>query len=398
MNKPLKYWVACSGGVDSVVLLHLICQLKKKKDVGVLHCNFNLRGDASNKDEMFVRKLAEMLHVPIRVKNFNTIQYGETHKINTQLAARELRYNWFDELIQKEKSTVLLAHHYDDQIETFFLQLRRGGKVKGLSGMPVFKSGYLRPLLKYTKKELLHLAEKNQWEWTEDSTNTSNDYTRNWYRNIVLPFLNEKEFPTTDIVPLVHSFQKVLAFLNSFPIPSSILIKEWLPLPKWFKEHLLFEHGLGMYSANEIDRLTKAEKGKYLGSESIKVWNEGEQLFFVKEEQLSKKYNLRTATLAKNKTKINSTDLFLDASKVVGQLSIRKWKSGDVFQPLGMKGEKSVTKFLRDRKVLTHQKESVYVLIDQNNSIVGIFGFGAGERFKIDKNTSQVIFAQLIEK
>src|SRR5690554_317929 len=130
MKERPKYWVACSGGVDSVVLLQLM--IAQQKEIGILHCNFHLRAESSNEDETFVRNLAAELNVPIRVKEFNTIAYGQDNRINTQLAARELRYAWFDEIIKNENVIVLLAHHYDDQMETFFLQLRRGAKIKGL--------------------------------------------------------------------------------------------------------------------------------------------------------------------------------------------------------------------------------------------------------------------------
>lgn len=396
MNNSPKYWVACSGGVDSVVLLHLMHE--SKKDVGILHCNFHLREQSSNRDEVFVRDLAEKLKVPIRVKEFDTKKHSKKRKINTQLAARELRYNWFDEVIEKEGGIVLLAHHYDDQVETFFLQLRRGGKVKSLAGMPIFRNSYLRPILKFTKAELISLAIKQGWTWQEDVTNASNDYTRNWYRNEILPWLKSIDFPMEDVVPLVQSFQRILDFLRTFPIPESILIPEWLKLTIWQKEHILSEQNLGEYSTTEIDKLTIAEKGKFFGNDFTKIWNEGKELVFVSQVEKEIQYELKTSLVSKEEFEMNQNDLFLDASKVKGELSFRKWQSGDRFQPLGMKGEKSVGKFLRDRKIAAHLKESIHVLIDQNEEVLGVFGFGVSEKMKVGSETEDVIRVELVER
>lgn len=394
MNNSPKYWLACSGGVDSVVLLHLMYETNK--DVGILHCNFHLRGESSDGDEEFVRNLAEELGFQIRVKQFDTKKYSRENNINTQLAARELRYNWFEEIIQNEGGIVLLAHHYDDQLETFFLQLRRGGKVKGLAGMPVFRDGYLRPLLKYSKNELIELAIKNSWKWREDITNTFNDYTRNWYRNEVLPALNNASFPLSDVVPLIHSFQKIVAFLSCQTIPNSISIKKWFTFPIWFKDFILSEQGLGEYSVNEIDRLAETEKGKFIGNEVVKVWNEGNELVFVKEKQSSLEYKIQFSTHLINEVEYNNVDLFVDVSKVQGQLFTRKWQAGDRFQPLGMKGEKLVGKFLRDRKVPAHQKEDIQVLLDEKGQVIGVFGFGVGERFKVEGSSKTLVIVKLI--
>jgi tRNA(Ile)-lysidine synthase len=396
MTNSSKYWIACSGGVDSVVLLHLILQLKERTDVGILHCNFHLRKESSNQDEAFVCELAKKLNVPIRVKEFDTKQYSKDNSMNTQLAARELRYNWFDEVIQNENGIVLLAHHFDDQIETFFLQLRRGGKVKGLAGMPVFKNGYLRPFLKYSKNDLIALARKYDWKWREDISNSSNDYTRNWYRNEVLSFLNSAQFPLNDVVPLMHSFQQALAFIKSLPIPDMIPISDWFSMPIWYKEHILSEQDLGEYAATEIDRLAQSDKNKFIGNDFSTVWNEGNELIFVKEIENEHQYGLKIELVFRDQVEMNQNDLFLAASKVEGQLTNRKWQAGDRFQPLGMKGKKSIGKFLRDRKVAAHLKEKIKVLVNEQGEILGVFGFGVNERYKVDSKTKKVMRAYLI--
>lgn len=397
MNNAPTYWVACSGGVDSIVLLHLMLETKNKNEVGILHCNFHLREQSSNEDELFVRNLARELNVPIRVQDFDTKQYAKSHRLNTQLAARELRYNWFDQIIREEQAVVLLGHHYDDQLETFFLQLRRGGRVKGLSGMPEYRAGYLRPLLKHTKEELISLAQQHDWKWREDVTNTSNDYTRNWYRNEVLPCLQSEGFPIHEVVPLMHSFQSVLCFLKSIKIPDSILIEDWKSYPVWIQQHILSEQGLGEYAVDEIARLTKSEKGKFIGNDHAKVWNEGDALVFVKESSQAVEYKLAISKHPTGTIKLNPSDLFLDTSKVKLPLTIRKWQAGDYFQPIGMKGLKSVGKFLRDRKVPAHQKEQVRILLDSENHILGVFGFGVDEKYRLNNSTKELFRVRLIK-
>ncbi|WP_107037712.1 tRNA lysidine(34) synthetase TilS [Brumimicrobium mesophilum] len=393
MDNSAKYWVACSGGVDSVVLLHLMHE--QKKDVGILHCNFHLRGESSNGDEAFVRALAKKLNIPVRVNEFETKKFSKENKMNTQLAARQLRYNWFDEVIENEGGTVLLAHHYDDQVETFFLQLRRGGKVRSLAGMPVFRNGYLRPLLKHTKNDLISLANKQGWKWREDISNASNNYTRNWYRNEILPWLKSNNFPIQDVVSIVESYQQVLKFLKGFPVPDSILIADWNELTIWEKEYILSEQDLGEYSTSEIKKLTISEKGKFIGNDFTKLWNEGKELIFVKRREEETQFQLEIQELSKEDVELNQNDLLIDASLIKGRLTFRKWQSGDRFQPLGMKGEKSVGKFLRDRKVLAHVKEDIQVLVCEKGNIIGIFGFGVSEKFKVDSTTVQIISVQL---
>lgn len=395
MSKKIKYWLACSGGLDSVVLAHLLHT--QGISFGILHCNFQLRGDESNKDETWVRNLAQKLGIPIRVQTFDTTGYALKNKLNTQLAARELRYNWFDEIIEKENCFVLLAHHYDDQIETFFLQLSRGGSFKALASMPLLRNHYVRPLLSYSKKEILELAQKNNWTWREDQTNLSNDYKRNWYRNEVLPWLESQNFPLEKVVPLVHHFQKLNKWINTLPTPSVITISSWESYPIWYRQSLLSAHGLGEYDEKEVNRLCQSKKGKYLGNDQVKVWNEGNELHFVKEEK-PKKYRLEIKKVPIQKVQLKTRGLHLDSEKVKGSLTFRPWQKGDKFTPFGMKGEKTVGKFLRDRKVLSHHKKKVQVLVDEENKVLGIFGFSIDDKYKISAQTKDAIWVQLLEE
>lgn len=392
MKERPKYWVACSGGVDSVVLSRLMHA--QKKEFGILHCNFHLRKEASNKDEAFVRNLAAKLNVPIRVKEFNTIAYGQDNRLNIQLAARELRYAWFDEIIKNENVIVLLAHHYDDQMETFFLQLRRGAKIKGLAGMPEYRNGYLRPLLKHSKKDLIALARQNNWSWQEDVTNASNDYSRNWYRNEVIPFFRQSNFPLDEILPLMANLQKLLCHFQKLDISSEISIKKWNNLPYLWKQFVLSEYGLSEYSVEEIDKLSDSVKGKYIGNSKCKIWNEGDYLAFVYPVNENQFY-LKSEQVTLAEVKPNKTSLFIDEDGLNMPLSIRKWKAGDTFQPKGMKGRKTLGKFLRDKKVAAHKKKNVFVLLDQLNDVIGVFGFGVSDKYSISESSRSVLKCEL---
>lgn len=393
--KGMKYWVACSGGVDSVVLTHLM--KTRNQDFGLLHCNFQLRGDASDGDEMFVRELAEKLHTPVRVKVFDTQKYMSEQHLNLELAARELRYNWFDEIIREENATVLLAQHYNDQMETFFLQLRRGAQIQGLSGMAAYRNGYLRPLLKYRKRELITLAEKQGWTWREDGSNAKNDYKRNWYRNEILPWLAKIDFPLVEIIPLMEAFQAILHQFQIMEIPDTITLQLWDAFPIWYRNYLLSVHQLGEYSEKEITRLVHGEKGKFIGNDKAEVWNEGGGLCFILKEKNTVNYSFHSETINREMIDFSSKDtLFVAAEKIKGNLSIRKWKTGDHFQPLGMNGEKTMGKFLRDRKVPSYLKNEIRVLVDESDTIIGVFGFGVGENYKIGSNTAMCIKVNLI--
>lgn len=382
----ITYWVACSGGVDSVVLAHLM--KLSGKTFGLLHCNFQLRGEDAQEDEDFVKRLGGELGCEVRVSVFNTQAYMERHRVNVELAARELRYTWFRKIIQEENGVVLLAHHYDDQIETFFLQLRRGGKVRGLAGMPLFKEGFLRPLLKHTKAEIKTIAIQNEWAWREDKTNKSSVYRRNFYRNELLPFLTKNNFPIDEVFALVLDFQQLLGYFNSLKIPQSLSKDEWMDAPEWWQNFILYAHELGNYPPREISKLLEGQKGTYISSENATVWNEGDRLVFLKNARKVAEYELIINEIIDEIPDFTDVHkIYIDGDKVAPPLLVRKWKAGDKFKPVGMNGAKAVGKFLRDRKVPAHQKKNVLVVEDKQKQIVGIFGFGCGETYRISSVT-----------
>jgi tRNA(Ile)-lysidine synthase len=205
--KEKKLLLAVSGGLDSMVLMHLFQELNYS--IGIAHCNFQLRGKESDADENFVKLQAEKFQIPIFSTRFETEKFANTNKLSIQLAARKLRYDWFYQLLEEENYDYLLtAHHLDDQLETFLINLSRGTGIEGLTGIPATNDKIMRPLLPFSREEILAFAEENSLSWREDSSNASTKYLRNKIRHEVIPILktlNPNFLPT---------FENTLEHLN----------------------------------------------------------------------------------------------------------------------------------------------------------------------------------------
>lgn len=399
MNNPnshIDYWVACSGGVDSVVLVRLFKALNK--NFGVLHCNFKLRGEESEKDEVFVRNLANEINIPFEVRAFDVQEYIDENGGNTQLAARNMRYQWFEEIKRETNAQVALAHHKDDQVETFFLQLRRGGKLKGLSGMTTSKNGFIRPLLNYSKDEIYALAKKNKWLWREDLSNQKSDYLRNYYRNELIPVFQSTNNINSSVIELISDFQTILGFAENyldsqFDFSKDVLISfdVWDKWSYWMKHLFISAAGVSPLPVKEINRLRESDKGKYLSNQFMSIWNEGDCFLIKSNENKDSFSNFQILLSAKEDIIYKKGEVFIDKDKVNGKVSLRMWKEGDKFQPLGMQGQKKVSKFLRDKKVPSSEKESYPVVVDESGQVVGVCGMCPDERFKLEE-TSKWVF------
>jgi tRNA(Ile)-lysidine synthase len=391
MKQTVKYWIACSGGVDSVVLVRLFHELGK--NFGILHCNFQLRATESEKDEAFVRNLAQSLDVPYEVQRFDTTAYQKKHNIGVQLAARELRYNWFNEFIEEHGGGVCLAHHKDDQIETFLLQLWRGGRVKGLSGMPVVKNVYYRPLLGYTKKELVDLAIQKKWQWREDQSNQRNAYKRNLYRNELLPLMDDEVIG--DVLGLVASFKVVLNAFNFEELPKNrfgafeLFLSDWIKMPVWIKRLLIDAHGLGKFPTHEIDKLVQSANGAMFKADKHVVLRVKDKLLFIRQDNDVK--DVRFVEIPIDAVDYSSDDVYIDLEKVKRPLMVRDWKSSDKFTPLGMTGRKSISKYLKDAGVPSYFRKRTKVVVDANDQIVAVAGEIVAETFKVDASSQFVV-------
>lgn len=390
VDRDRTYWIACSGGLDSVVLAHVMAGTQKH--IGLLHCNFQLRGKAAAKDEDFVVNLGRQLGAPVKVKRWNTKEIAEVSRENTQLTARNLRYSWFNTFVEIG-DRVCLGHHRDDQLETFFLQLRRGAKVQGLSCMPKYKDGFVRPLLTYKKSELHAIAKKNNWSWREDQSNASNIYQRNLYRNLVIPSLKKQGLNEQSVIACIENFQLVLNDLqeNYTPEEQSEVVKvehaAWNVWPYWFKHYFLTFHNWSKFPVHEVDKLIKSSKGACFQSEKFSIWNEGDYLAIVSSQQESKA--LSTSLVPPEEVNYQKNALYIDADKVKGQLWTRKWENGDVFQPLGAPGRKKVSKFLSDKHVPHYLRPYAQVLLDDQR-VIGLFGYLPDDAYRV-KNSTKLI-------
>lgn len=391
MTDDVKYWVACSGGVDSVVLAHIFSEMNTS--FGILHCNFQLRGKDSDDDEVFVKDLAEQLKVPFRCKKFDTSSYKAENNVNTQIAARELRYSWFDDIVSATGTKICLAHHKDDQIETFLLQLRRGGKIKGLSGMSTLNKNFVRPLLTYTKSELLNLALENDWKWREDFSNRTNHYKRNLYRNELLPLLSSDVL--AHINQLVLSFQELrryvensrFGFINIYGA-LEVEVKDWKMYPSWVKQFLISNQNLGKFPVHEIDKLCDSESGASFKDGFFSVWKWKDSLVFY--QKGSHKMKLKIDLRDRETVDLKEDRLVVDASKVIGSLRLRKVDKGDMITPLGKSSNKSISRFLKDKTVPVYLREEILILTDDSNKVLAVPNLEIDNYVKVGDKTGKV--------
>ena len=409
-----KLLIACSGGLDSVVLTHLMKSLEF--DIALAHCNFSLRGKESDGDEMFVVGLAKQMSISVFAETFDTHKFAEEHKVSTQVAARSLRYNWFEEILKDFKFDYLLtAHHLDDDLETFFINLSRGTGLKGLTGIPKKNNKTIRPILEFSRKEILAHAEKNSLKWREDSTNQKTDYLRNKLRLEVLPHYKK----TNETV--LKNFQKTQKNLMS----SQALVDDYMSLvyklviseelntykiniPKLNElphtEELLYEllNGFGFTEWNDISNLLKAQTGK-------QIFSKTHQLLKNRDELILSEINLERINeeiLVSEKGITSPIHLKMEASKYIGEteknleyfdfeklqfpLKLRKWRSGDNFQPFGMKGKKKVSKYLKDEKVSLNEKDKIWLLLS-DEKIIWVIGYRMDDRYKVTENTKNIL-------
>ena len=416
-----KLFLAVSGGLDSMVLLHLFQQLPY--EIAVLHCNFQLRGMESFGDQDFIQKYCDQNNIPFFTTQFDTDAFAKDYKLSTQVAARELRYNWFYELLETHQfDYVLTAHHADDNLETFIINLSRGTGLEGLIGIPEENDKIIRPLLPFSRDEILQYAKENNIEWREDSSNASNKYLRNKIRHDLVPILKE-------INPdFLKSFQKTQSYLqesNEMVEDASIMIYQQvakeegneihfdlaqlkrLPnyksyLYQWLKE-------FGFLAWKDIYDLTDSQSGKQILSTEYRLLKNRTTLIL---SPISDPYQDEEYVIEENSTQVNfplklkisvsdaiaintNTAIFVDAQKIQFPLVLRKWKEGDVFQPFGMHGKsKKVSKLLKDEKLSLIEKEKIWILCSENR-IVWVVGIRQDERFKMDTTTNKILKIEL---
>lgn len=417
-----KLFLAVSGGLDSMVLLHLLQQLPY--EIAVLHCNFQLRGLESFGDQNFIQNYANQHNIPIFITQFDTTAFAKDYKLSTQVAARELRYSWFYEQLETLNFDYLLtAHHADDTLETFFINLTRGTGLEGLTGIPMQNEQVIRPLLTFSRQEMELYAKENNIEWREDSSNASDKYLRNKIRHHLIPTLKELN-PN-----FIASFQKTQNYLQEaqeMVEDAAIMVyqqvakahendiyfdlKQLLKLPNYKSYLYQWLHEFGFTAWQDIYDLVESQSGKQVFAAKYRLLKDRKFLILspidfepTNEEFLIEKsatvvkipLNLSFCKVDDISVATNET-IFVDEEKLVFPLVLRKWKTGDFLQPFGMNGKtKKVSKLFKDEKLSLIEKENTWILCS-NNQIVWVVGIRQDERFKIENSTENILKIALI--
>lgn len=416
--------LAVSGGKDSVVMVNLFALAGFK--FGIAHCNFNLRGEESVRDEAFVKALAENADVPFYAIHFDTTAFAATQNVSIQMAARTLRYNWFAELAAQHGFTkIAVAHHQNDVVETVLLNLTRGTGIGGLHGILPKRGNIIRPLLFLSRAEVNDFVVENDLAWVEDSSNLSNKYARNKIRLDVIPQLKKINANLEDtFAKNVVRFAEVELLLNNVVaakrndlflpsgdgfaikiadfsqlLPQKLLSYELLK-PFNFSSSVVDElilslnkpTGTSFYSPTHRITIDRAQliltPNKSIVKEVISVSSGGEFLL-----PNSQKLNLRFSdevTFGADKA-----TAYIDAERLIYPLEVRFWQYGDKFKPLGMSGFKNISDFLIDIKTPLPNKQNVMVLVNGNAQVVWILGLRTDERYKVISTTKKVAIFEL---
>ena len=417
-----KLIIAVSGGVDSIVLFHLC--LKLKLNFFVAHCNFKLRKKESDLDEKFVRDLAIKHNIKFYTKSFNTKKLSNNDNKSIQMVARELRYSWFEEL-SKELNVkhILTAHHLDDSLETFLINLSRGSGIDGLLGIPKVNDTVYRPLLIFKKDEILSYAKENKITWREDSSNKKREYLRNQIRLEVIPKLKEINPNLLDnfsksidrlqqsksiIKDKMDDFIKNVSFTRDEKIYFEInKIKKVSNIDAYLYE-LLKKYNFTQW--DDIRDLLDSQSGKQIISKTHKLLKDREYLILVKNSEVENKSLLINksskevavsvgkikVSIAKKISKEDSDAIYLDSAKLDFPLRVRNLLSGDYFYPFGMNGKKKVSKYLKDKKISVFDKDKVLILETSKNKIIWVVGMRLDDRFSVTDNTKEITKIELI--
>lgn len=424
-----KILLAVSGGKDSVAMTQLFAAAGFS--FGIAHCNFNLRGEESIRDQQFVKNLSENLGVDFHFENFDTEIYARAHKISIQMAARELRYTFFKQIkAQFNYQKIAIAHHQNDAMETVILNLIRGTGIAGLHGIKPMREDIIRPLMCFNSAAIDEMIAENDFAYVEDSSNASNKYMRNKIRLDILPEM-KKLNPS-----LEDTFRKNLEYFSDLEDFLNLQIKHLkdqifergdhqiileieaikkLEPKKFLLFELLKEFNFNLTTIENILESLDGISGKTFFSDTHQIVLDREKLLITKKQneifrtqQINEGQNLidfnhfsisinQINDIPKNlKSDINS--IYIDAEELIYPLKLRVWQEGDRFQPFGMRGEKKVSDFLIAEKVPVSQKKQIPILINGNGKVIWVCGLRADDRFKVKSNTKKIIILELKKK
>lgn len=414
--------LAVSGGIDSMVMLHLFQQAGFT--IAVAHCNFQLRGKDADGDEAFVSATAEQLNIPCFVNRFETAQYAEVTKLSIQMAARELRYAWFEELMEKYQFNVLAtAHHLNDSLETVLLNWVHGSSLEGFTGIPVQHEGVIRPLLFATREQIEQYAKERNITWREDISNQSDDYQRNFIRHRVIPALKEINPSLESTVQ--RGFAKATAEVNwmqegfdDWKRKYTSIAHNKVTIRKDYFTGSLHEasalwkfiktFGFNYDTCADVVRSLPGQPGKLFFSATHQLVIDRDLMFITPQSIALNDVKIEAgqpeAQLGSCRMEISRSTTFqksadpnqamLDVTHIKFPLTWRTWKAGDAFYPLGMRNRKKVSDFLIDLKLSRTDKESVTVLESQGE-IIWVAGYRIDDRFKITDHTREVVIFTL---
>jgi tRNA(Ile)-lysidine synthase len=422
--------VAISGGIDSVVLTHLLHKLNFK--ISLAHCNFSLRGKESNEDEEFVKELGEKLEVQTHTIKFETEAYAEEKGISTQMAARDLRYGWFQKIAKENNiDYIITGHQKDDVLETFFINLTRGTGLDGLTGIPEIQGNIVRPFMIFSRNDILVYAAKKKILWREDRTNSSIRYVRNKIRHKIVPVLKELNpnlletfFNTLENLKgsqqivkdrIQNIKEKSISKVNK-ELHLDISILKKLSNPKIYLFEILKEYGFTEW--NDVADLLDCQSGKQVFSKTHRLLKDREVLIL---SEMMKQEEIECFEISENTAEINApialkfetitipfdtknhqnkvleeilfddkNTISVDFDKVEFPLILRKRQKGDFFFPIGLNGKKKVSKFFKDEKLSLIDKENAWLLCSKND-IIWIVGKRMDDRFKVTKTTSKIL-------
>ncbi len=439
--------VACSGGADSISLLHLLINSKLELKCKAAHVNFHLRDNFSNEDEQFVREWCTNNSVELFVNSVDTYAYAESNNLSIEMAAREIRYSWFNEILKRESIKHLaVAHHADDNAETLFLNLTRGTGLKGLCGIPKSNGAIIRPLLGFTRTQIEKYMLYHRLEYRTDHTNLESDYSRNKIRNIVFPQLkkiNPSLIPTLNrnieyfsmvneiieqMLPSIHS--KVIADRGDFAV-EKFSIKKLIELAQWqyWLFLLLQQYAFNSAQCADICSILKepmngakrVESSKYVGVIErgelniypieftqpllpLDILSQGLYTFgeYKVEIQLTECNNAihdKIALLKESQREQRSSFnevMYLDATNIEYPLKLRSFEKGDKFTPYGMRGKKKISDLFTDIKLEHIMRNRVPLLEDSVGNIICVPGIRIADKYKLDKSCYKVLIVKLI--
>jgi tRNA(Ile)-lysidine synthase len=416
--------LAFSSGVDSVALSHLLLECGLLHEIA--HVNYKLRGEESDYDQKFAEYWANNNKLPFHL--LQAENKGSTSGNGIQEWARDLRYDWFETLRNKEERTVILtAHHLDDQAETILFQFIRGGGLTSLTGMKNISGNVFRPLLSFSKQQIREYATSKSLTWREDSSNKSVKYSRNFIRKKVIPVLEEvnpsikqslaaraRWFSEYDFLINQKLDLLLRSEFNFFNDESSVKI-DWLknfPAKSVLVWHWIEPFGFSSAQVYEVLDLFESSSGKFVQSDEFVIWKD-RNVLILKKRNSSPSFQLLIDEIpflyivdCKIKLSFSEVPLvnldaqsgveFLNAENLLLPLKIRNWQPGDHFRPLGMSGHQKVSDYLIQKKVPMHQKSAVKVLLNSNGELICILGHRISEDYKLGEGTNKILKVEFL--